>query len=356
MTFNLRRPMELAIAPYRLLFKHPFGTAHGLRDGTDSVFVRLSQDGVHGYGEATLPPYLEQDQSSVIQEIISFNVKHELKTANEVLEQFWLDMLSPPARTAIHTAYIDLINKRLKRQIASEYGSPGQSQALTMVTLGHTHVDDISLKLNELPASQVLKVKLGAPNDIVAIRHIKELDNRKLFLDANQGWMTIAEAEAAIVAAGVERIVGIEQPFAKDRWDLHKLLRDRLGVPVYGDESIQGLKDLERAPEAFDGVNLKLMKCGGLDIAAQMAVRAKELGLQVMLGSMSESSLGCGAMLALGGMADLLDLDGPWLIRNDPFEGIAMEDGSLVYDHPEVFGVGIRLRMDHGLEFIPIGT
>ena len=100
---------------------------------------------------------------------------------------------------------------------------------------------------------------------------------------------------------------------------------------------------------------MKLVKCGGLDIAVRMAVRARELGLKVMLGSMSESSLGSGAMFALADAADLLDLDGPWLIKNDPFEGLRMLNGLLERVDTTAPGFGIRLRPGHGLMFAPVG-
>lgn len=350
------RTMELALARYRLLFKHPFGTAHGLRDGTDSVFVRLTKSGIHGYGEATLPPYLNHTQQAVIEDITSFWIKYGIRIGQDEFGPDMLDTLIAPARAAMHIAHIGLIN-RLKGQSTRSILSPMDTNvpiARCMVTLGHSMVRDIPLKLSELPDSPVLKIKLGALNDLDVLNAVKELDNRMLFLDANQGWTDMAQAEAAVKAASAERVVGIEQPFAKDRWDLHKALKERLGVPVYGDESIQGLGDLERAPEAFDGVNLKLMKCGGLDIAARMAERARELGLRVMLGSMSESSLGCGAMLALRDMAELLDLDGPWLISNDPFEGLRMDRGRLVVRGG--LGIGVRPKADHGLEFNYIGA
>jgi len=223
-----------------------------------------------------------------------------------------------------------------------------------MVTLGHSLLNHISLKLSEMPRSSCLKVKLGSLADKATLKAVKELDQRPLFLDANQGWTSVVQALDAIAIAGEGDVVGLEQPFAKERWDLHAELRNVTAVPIYGDESIQGVADLERATEAFDGVNLKLMKCGGLDSAAAMAKRARELGLKVMLGSMSESSLGCGAMAQLAGSADLLDLDGPWLIKNDPFQGLRMEDGRLLIEGTT--GVGIELRSGAQLNWIHIGA
>lgn len=344
------RSMEMALARFRLLFIHPFGTAHGLRDGTDSVFVRLTHGQRVSYGEATLPPYLNETQESVHEELTSFWLK--LKGGN--VGKSWGEAaraLSSPARAAFHMAYNGLMNNDIVYEISSNGIS---DRGLVMVTVGMGPIEDIELKLNELPISPVLKVKLGSPEDLRTIETVKRLDHRRLFLDANQGWNSVEHAVRVIEAAGPERVVGLEQPFPKDRWDMHRELKARTDVPIYADESIQGPADLERAPEAFDGVNLKLMKCGGLDIAGQMAQRARELGLRVMLGSMSESSLGCGAMATLAGSADLVDLDGPWLIKNDPFTGLSMKQGQLVLAGDS--SSGIKLREPSLLEFVPIGA
>lgn len=349
---QLRSIMELAIARYRLLFKHPFGTAHGLRDGTDSVFVRLADGDQVGFGEATLPPYLNETQDTVIQEIRSNSLNVFISEANCSNRLPFPDdlALSSPARASLTTAYYDLIAKQLSIGI-SEILEVGRcrSRPETMVTLGHTDPSEIASKLKELPNSKLLKVKLGSHFDKAALEALLDLDDRPFFLDANQGWSSVEQALEAIALVGVSRVRGIEQPFPKDRWDLHRELKRRTEVPVFGDESIQDLADLEQAAEAFSGVNLKLMKCGGLDRALKMARRAKELGLEVMLGSMSESTLGCGAMAALNGCADLADLDGPWLIQNDPFQGLSMINGELKVS--EGYGIGVRPRNGFDLDW-----
>jgi L-alanine-DL-glutamate epimerase-like enolase superfamily enzyme len=122
----------------------------------------------------------------------------------------------------------------------------------------------------------------------------------------------------------------MEQPFPKARPDLHAELKARTRVPVYADESVQDLGDLERTAMAFSGVNVKLMKCGGLDRAAVLVEAARSRGMKVMLGSMSESSLGCTAMAGLADRADVVDLDGPWLLANDPFKGLDIQEGRLM--------------------------
>src|SRR5436190_4135182 len=334
--------MRLSIAPYRLRFNHPFGTAHGLRDGTDSVFIRLEEDGHTGYGEATLPPYLHGTQASVIEEFRAVDPAVQLHAIEHGNEAFPGSM-SPPARAALSTAYYDLTARQQDVSVSTLLASrlaKSTARARTMVTLGHSVLSEIPSKLIELPWSSILKVKLGSDHDQETLKAVLEQDDRPLFLDANQGWDTVEEAIASVELVGPARFIGLEQPFPADRWELHRYLRTRGVDRIVGDESIQDMADLERAAGVFSGVNVKLMKCGGLDRAVSLIARARELGISVMLGSMSESSLGCGAMAQLAGWADLLDLDGPWLVSNDPFEGLRMDRGELIVEDP--VGIGTR--------------
>ncbi len=327
-----------------------------MRDGTDSVFVRLSEGDQQGYGEATIPPYLEQSQTSVFQELIAIDLDLFIKwlESGKVPSFEALGNLSAPARAALTTAYFDLTAQRVGKPAREVLGINPTSvrESLAMFTIGHAQPTELPSRLAALPRTGVLKIKLGSVNDRLVLEAVKQLDARKLFFDANQGWTDPEQALEAIAIVGKERVRGIEQPFAKDRWDLHKELKSRTEVPVFGDESIQGLSDLDRAAGSFSGVNLKLMKCGGLDIARDMALKARELGLEVMLGSMSESSLGCAAMAALAGYADLLDLDGPWLIRNDPFQGIGIENGILKVEGNS--GIGIVPRYGSELDWFVV--
>ncbi len=212
-----------------------------------------------------------------------------------------------------------------------------------MVTIGVTPVAEVEGVLLELPKSDVLKVKMNGPGSIPMLQRVLQTDRRPVFLDANQGLNSLAEAEELVRAAG-ERLVAIEQPFKLVYTKLQFNFQGKTDTDVYGDESIQGLNDLEQAKEQFKGVNIKLMKCGGLDRAKTMADRATGLGMKVMLGSMSESSLGCTAMAHLAGQADLVDLDGPWLIKNDPFGGMDLRNGKLVM--PDRPGIGAVLMAE----------
>ncbi len=347
--------LRISYCPYRLLFTHPFGTAHGLRDGTDSVFIRVEEGGSCGYGEVTLPPYLTQTVQEAIQRIARIAARGEVH-AGQLLSR--LDALPELAgnasgcRAGLSTALIDLISKRTQWSVRKMLEVNERSAPLTLVTLGISALEEIPSKLRELPQSDALKVKVGDTEAASRINAIRALDNRQLFLDGNQGMRSIEEATAMISAVGIERSLGIEQPFDAVGDNLSRELGQLTGVTVFADESIQNMDDLRAKYASYGGVNLKLMKCGGLDRAKAMMDRARVLGLKVMLGSMSESSLGCTAMSQLAGEADLVDLDGPWLIKNDPFAGISMQEGRLVV--PEGPGLGTTLIAD--LAFTPFGA
>ncbi len=347
--------LHLSLTPFRLLFKHPFGTAHGVRDGTDAILVRLQRGPHSGYGEATLPPYVAETSSSVIdtlklvdpQILDTFHIDH-FETLFR--EEFW--QIAPAARAAITTALLDLSAKESNTSLATLLGDGPvvPSRAVPMFTLGHCAVEHVAERVAALPIGTLLKVKLGGANDTGFLSEVIATCSRPLFLDANQGWSSLNDALGLLSRIPDDRAIGIEQPFAKDRWDLHRALRRETCIPVFGDESIQGLEDLSEAAGSFDGVNIKLMKCGGVDIALRMAQRARELDMQVMLGSMSESSLGCGAMCAVQAWSDLVDLDGPWLLSNDPFTGLELREGRL-HTRP---GSGIGTVPSHELNWIEL--
>lgn len=346
--------LRLSYCPYRLEFKHPFGTAHGVRTGTDSIFIKLEGDGTTGYGEVTLPPYLKEKPAEVIRNLERLEASGPITPENlktRLDDPAWFGPDAPGCRAGLQIALSDWTARHKQVTTAELLNTKDLKQPSTLVTLGITPENELEAKLSELPESDGLKLKVQDEKGVVIVRKIKILDKRPIFLDANQGLRGVREAMALAEAAG-ERLLGMEQPFPVAERDTHKELQEKLDLPVYGDESIQNLIELDNSKGQFNGVNIKLMKCGGLDRAQAMAERAVELGLKVMLGSMSESSLGCTAMAHLAGYADIADLDGPILIKNDPFEGMTMQQGKLVM--PDGPGIGAVLKAD--LSFTPVCT
>ncbi len=346
--------MQLSYCSYRLLFKHPFGTSHGVRTGTDSIFIRLEENGLTGYGEVTLPPYLKEKPHAVI-ERLNVIVRNGPVTAEGMQALLGDDAFfkhqGQGCRAGLQMAWCDWLAKKNNCTVYQRIGDDSINKNITLVTIGLSEELEIKTKLSELPQSGAIKVKVEDELSAKIVLKVKELDTRPIFIDANQGLKSVAAARALADVAG-RRLLGLEQPFPVEESALAKDLQAQLSVPVFGDESIQDFVELKLAVGIYNGVNIKLMKCGGLDRAEVMAKEAKKLGMQVMLGSMSESSLGCTAMAHLAGLANIVDLDGPWLIKNDPFRGISMQDGKLIM--PQGPGIGAVLVDD--LEFTSIFT
>lgn len=339
-------PLRIAICPYRLLFKRPFGTAHGLRDGTDALFIRVEHHGVHGYGEVTLPPYVKETIPGTVEHLrrVAAMGPWELEELLLALRNNGLLSEAPACRAGIHTALIDAQGKARQIPVIQLLEIKHIDSAQVVMTIGICDTQEALEQLEELPASGALKLKVGDAEGLVRVKAICERSDAAILLDGNQGMEGLAEATALARAVGHGRLLGFEQPFSTRRDSENLELARRTGATVFADESAQGLTDLERISTWFNGVNIKLMKCGGLDTAASIAKRARALGLKVMLGSMSETSLGCTAMAHLSGAADVVDLDGPWLIANDPFVGLAQEAGRLVL--PKGNGLGAVPRFD----------
>lgn len=347
--------VRLSVRPYRLLFKRPFGTAHGVRTGTDSVFLRLDQDGVFGYGEATMPPYVAENQRTVLDRLAGWtgqelSLPSDLHKALDQLGSWVLE--APSARAALSMALIDLAGKLTGQPAWKLLGAPSPEPRPMMMTLGVCDPSEVPSLLAELPAVNVLKVKLNGKEDLTRLRAILQHWKKALFLDVNQGWTTNAQGMEIVDYIQDNEVLGIEQPYHKEDTSTNTWLQSRTKVTVFADETVQGPADLGLRSAGFNGVNIKLQKCGGPDVALAMAKTVNNQGRKTMLGSMSESSLGCTAAAHLAGLAGLLDLDGPWLIQNDPFGGLELHDGwSKLNDQP---GFGAKLLRE--LEFDPIGA
>lgn len=345
--------LKLSYCPYRLLFKHPFSTSHGPRDGTDTLFIRAEEDGAFGYGEVTLPPYVKETIAETIVRLGSV-ANRGIPRPGQLLTQ--LETLTeiqgaPGFRAGLSTALIDLISNHRQWTVRKLLEISGSEQPITLMTIGVCSADEAQARLAELPRSGGLKLKVGDPESNTRVARIIGLDDRRLLLDGNQGFKTMLDAADLARSVG-DRLIGFEQPFETTTDAMNEWLAEETTVNVFADESIQDRADLGAKYAHFSGVNLKLMKCGGLDLAKAMADKARQLGMQVMLGSMSESSLGCSAMAQLAPEADIVDLDGPWLIKNDPFKGIAMVNGQLQL--PDGPGIGATLVAD--LQFTPINA
>lgn len=335
--------MTTTVHPFSLHFKHPFSISYGTRTSTPVVYVEVEQNGIIAYGEAAMPPYLSEtiETAKVFLSKINlskysypFNMDHILKYVDNIADG------NTAAKAAVDIALHDLYGKLSGRSLSEMFGTAGMQNIVTTFTLGISEdISKIAGKVNEASGFKMLKVKLGRENDKQIILTIRQHTDMPLCVDANQGWKDKNYALEMAHWLAERNCILVEQPLPKNRLDDSAWLTERSPLPVIADEAVQRLCDLEKIKGACSGVNIKLMKCTGLHEAYKMIVRAKELGMKVFIGCMSESSCGATAAAHLSPLADWADLDGPWLINNDPFDGMKIKDGFIAL--PDRAGIGI---------------
>jgi len=335
--------MVLRFYPYELQLRHTFTVSSYSRTTTPGVQVEIDYEGFTGYGEASMPPYLGQSVESVT----AFLHRVHLRQFADpfCLEDImaYVDSLSPgdsAAKAAVDIALHDLVGKMLGAPWYRIWGyNPGKAPSTTF-TIGIDTPEVVKEKTLECADKfNILKVKVGTDADEEMITTIRSVTELPLAVDANQGWTDRFLALDKIYWLRDHGVVLVEQPLPVDRYDDLAWLRERSPLPIFGDESVQGIEDVNRAVGLFDGINIKLMKCGGLRNAHKMVDLARGLGLKVMLGCMTETSCAVTAAAQLSPAVDFADLDGNLLISNDLFDGVGLSHGKLVL--PDRPGIGV---------------
>ena len=209
----------------------------------------------------------------------------------------------------------------------------------TSFTIGIDSEEKMAQKIEEAKAYSVLKIKAGTADDKALIKTVRQLTDKPLYVDVNQGWKTKEYALKMIEWMTDKNVVLIEQPLPKELKREMKWLSERSPIPTFADESVKRLKDLEELDGAFQGINIKLMKCTGLNEAHKMILHCKRNKLKILLGCMAESSCGTSAMAQLMALGDFVDLDAPQLYLNDPFEGLSYQAGKIYLNNFSGIGV-----------------
>ncbi|MEY3323226.1 MAG: hypothetical protein RLZZ417_2809 [Bacteroidota bacterium] len=335
--------LTLKVHPFQLKLKHTFRITHGSRDYQPTVIVSLS-DGIHtGYGEATATKYYGLDQDEMIQRFSSWKKIIE-STPLETVENYW-DLLHPVLKNhpfeqcALDEAAHDLLAQKEGLPLYQKWGLIYKNNPLTDYTLGFGPIEEMVAKMEEMPWP-IYKIKLGTKDDLNIIRNLRKHTSAIFRVDANTAWSAEETLDYApeLKELGVEFI---EQPLKPDDWEGHKLLFEKCVLPIIADESCQKEEDVSRCAGHFHGVNIKLMKCGGLTPAIRMIHEAKKLNMKVMVGCMTESSVGITAIAHLLPLLDYVDMDGALLLANDPAEGVIIQHGEVIF--PKRNGIGAQL-------------
>lgn len=335
--------MKLSFEPFELKLQHTFTVAGHSRTTTPDVQVRIDYDGFTGYGEASMPPYLGQSVESVC----SFLGKVDLERFSDPFQMedilSYIDSLSPgdsAAKAAVDIALHDLVGKLLGQPWFRIFGLNPDDAPSTSFTIGIDTPDVVRQKTLECADRfNILKVKVGGGNDKQMIETIRSVTDLPIAVDANQGWKDRDKALDEIFWLKENGVVMVEQPMPKEQLDDNAWITEHSPLPVYADEAIQRLKDLPSIKGAYNGINIKLMKCTGMREAYRMASWARAEGMRVMFGCMTETSCAVTAAAHLSPLADFADLDGNLLITNDRFDGVRVEDGRLIL--PKKPGLGL---------------
>ncbi|MBO0329432.1 dipeptide epimerase [[Muricauda] lutisoli] len=335
--------MQIALKKYTLQLAHTFTISRESRDEQDTLIVCLSLDGKTGYGEATSNPYYKITLEGMMAEIEG--VRNQIENYDfDSPESFYgfLESLDLHKFTlcALDLAANDLYGKLKGKPLYELWGTTTEKYPMTNYTIGIDTIEKMVAKLQEKPWP-LYKIKLGTPDDVAIVRELRKHTDSIFRIDANTAWT----AEETIKNAPLLKDLGVEfleQPLKADDWEGMSKVKAQSVLPVIADESCIIESDVEQCGPYFHGINIKLTKCGGLTPARRMIKKGRELGLQLMVGCMTESTVGISAIAQLLPQLDYVDMDGAMLLKGDIAKGVEiLDNGKVIF--PKLPGSGIEL-------------
>ena len=341
---SFHKKITLRFYPYELQLKHTFTVASCSRTTTPGIQTEIEYDGLVGYGEASMPPYLGETTESVQRFLhqVDLSLYDNPSDLDAILE--YVDHIMPgntAAKASVDIALHDLYGKIQGIAWHKIWKLDKEKAPSTTYTIGIDTPDVMKQKTLEVAGQfNILKVKLGKENDKEMMQAIRSVCDLPLAVDANQGWMDKYQALDMIYWLRDLGVVMVEQPMPVALLDDTAWLTAHSPLPTFADESVQRLGDIRKIQGAFSGVNIKLMKCTGMREAHKMMILARELGMKVMIGCMTETSCAVSAAAQLSPMVDFADLDGNLLISNDLFKGVQISRGKLMLN--DLPGIGIE--------------
>lgn len=327
-----------------LKLRNPFRLSYGVSETRQAYWIRLAED--EGWGEGTIPPYYGIDAQAMTDFWDAAAMREEPLPEDVDAIEGWVGQQGPaPARCALELALYDRMGRRRGLPLWQLLNLPAPQPQPTSFTIAVDTPEGMAKLAQEMANFPVIKVKLGGDGQdearLEAVRAVRP--DAHLRIDANAGW-SLEQARLYIRQMERFHLEMIEQPLDKHAIAEMGQLQAETAIPIVADESVQTLADVERLADAgVSGINVKLMKVGGLTPSLRLIHRARERGMRIMLGCMVETSLGTTAMAHLIGLAEWFDLDAPMLISNDPFDGITYADGAQMAV-PSRPGIGVTLR------------
>lgn len=343
--------MALTFEPFEARMKHVFTISGSSRSTTPIVLTRISYQGHVGYGEASMPPYLGESSASVMDflrrvDLSRFSSPFQMEEILTYVDNITTN--NTAAKCSVDIALHDLCGKLMGQPWWKIWGWSNRNLPSTCVTVGLAYAADGSIDREEVRKKtletldyNLIKVKLGntEENDKIMISTIREVTNLPIVVDANQGWKEKGQALSMIEWLAARGVEMVEQPMPKLMLDESAWLRDRSPLPIMADEACQRLSDIRKLYGAYDGINIKLMKCTGMREAREMITLAKALHMRIMMGCMTETLVAISAAAQFASQLEWADLDGNWLIANDIFNGMKVVDGYITLEDKPGIGV-----------------
>ena len=324
----------IEIKTKRLILAHTWTISRNSSDYKDNVFVKIEKDGITGYGEAAPNVRYGEDAEKTTTRIKGIqgifenaDLWHYVDLKDEIFRSITDQNC---ARCALDMALMDWVGKSLQVPLYKFWGLDKSKTPITSFSIGIDTPEIVKQKVREAEKYPVLKIKVGRENDAEIMDAVRSITDKPVRVDANEGWKTKEVALEKIKWLKSMGVEFVEQPMPSEMIEETRWLRDRVDMPIVADEAVKTAADIPKLAEAYDGINIKLMKAGGLQEALRMIHLAKSMNMKIMLGCMIESSIAISAAAHLSPLVDWADLDGNLLLKDDPFKGALVEEGKLI--------------------------
>ena len=327
----------------RLKLRHTWTTVMSSSEFRDVLYVRYTRDGITGHGEgAPIVRYKEDAKSAqaALESLRSLILGADPWEYEKLMARVFHELPAAwAAKSALDIAVMDWAGQKLGVPLYRYFGLDPHDAPVTTFSIGIDNPAMTRDKVREAAPYRVLKIKVGLDTDEATIGAVRAATDKPLRVDANEGWTDKEVAIRKIEWLAKNGVEFVEQPMPADRLDDMRWVHERSPLPLIADESVLRPSDIPKLLGAFDGINVKLDKCGGIMEAYREIQIAKALGMKTMLGCMISSSVTVTAAAHLSPLVDYADLDGNLLISNDPFAGVTVKDGKLVL--PDRPGLGL---------------
>lgn len=327
----------------RLSLAHTWTISRNSSDFKDNVIVHLEKDGIKAIGEAAPNIRYDEDAERTTKRVMDCRnllAGSDLFQYQELKKQIDTTITDQScAKAALDMAILDWVGKSLNVPLYKMLGLSPQDAPLTSYSIGIDSLPNMQERVREMAHMPIFKIKLGKENDREIISAIRAVTNHVIRVDANEGWKDKEQAIKNIEWLEKQNVEFVEQPMPAEMLEETAWLKERTPLPLIADEAVKKTADIPHLAEAYHGINIKLMKSGGILEALSMIHIARAMEMQIMLGCMVETSVAISAAAQIAPLVDYIDLDGNLLLADDPFSGVKHKNGRLIYRNLPGLGI-----------------